>query len=1019
MTKPPSQNRFLSGILSSVLVFLALGATSLFGEEAFVTSYLGGTIVACPPFCQTGNFSSSGTSTVSTAIPAPPARTRAKFGGAASGNTGCTFSVQPTLATTGGGYRVWATWGPNNASADLLARITLPGTDGTLADTNYVVQASIDTTAFQAAKGQNIWVPLCVITNSTTTPTLTFTYVSGTLNSTSGRWYWDAIRFQSLDPCSGMTGPVGVDGPLAAGQTFVNVTGITGGATNVTIYANGSPIGGTNFAGGFAAGNLQVPGLPGLILNDQITATQIRSNCVSTLAASGPPVGGGANPSIRLSLGLCSNTVPVTGPIGVNGNNAGVLYLLKATSLIGGSATAANGGEVLTADQCWHTVTFSPTDSTLQWLAGGTVAQPAYASLDSLAFAINETDSGPYDIYVDQIKNGDTVIEDFEGAATGSSQTIAAPSAATTPSPGATYLSNPNSSTVSTNYAFDGTNSCRIQWQFIQTSSSRWARVLLSGPTHVYPQIDTTKSVTMRVLVLPVGTTVAHAFNGVVSNITAALPVSYTTSSNTLSVGVSGPGPYTYQWDFGGPLTDATNASLKIGDQFGLSGGNSGVYSVTVSDGTCNEIRKFTVTVVDPLVSITNNPAKTIIHVGETATTMHANGDGHVDSGYPLTYQWNLFGNPVSGATDSTLTLPAPATIADAGDYTCTIGNPYGFTNTLIAQLDVIPIGADQGSGTGLRGNYWSMHTNGVLGFVGAPTLVRTDTNVNMNFGAGSPDPSISADYFTARWVGQVQALGTDSYQFHTVTDDGVRLWVNGSLLIDNWTLHGATTNSGAINLTGTNKYDIIMEYFENAVSATAQLLWSNATGVAYEVIPPSQLYPATASGPTVTLVSPSVNSTSTAPASATLTATVVTNISVVSSVGFYTNGVLLTTVPAAPFTYSWTGIPAGTYTVNARVTYNGGASAGDIVDSASVFVVAVNATPPNISGITSDGLGSVHIAGTGATGQEFVLYKGTNVSQSLSLWTPVSTNSVGNGTFNFPVSIGSTPAAFFKVLSR
>lgn len=77
---------------------------------------------------------------------------------------------------------------------------------------------------------------------------------------------------------------------------------------------------------------------------------------------------------------------------------------------------------------------------------------------------------------------------------------------------------------------------------------------------------------------------------------------------------------------------------------------------------------------------------------------------------------------------------------------------------------------------------------------------MRTDPNVNFNWVAVSPDAAITAGYFTARWVGQVQALssGTDTYTFTTLSDDGVRLWVDGQLVVDSWIPQGATVPRAA-----------------------------------------------------------------------------------------------------------------------------------------------------------------------------------------------------------------------------
>jgi hypothetical protein len=151
------------------------------------------------------------------------------------------------------------------------------------------------------------------------------------------------------------------------------------------------------------------------------------------------------------------------------------------------------------------------------------------------------------------------------------------------------------------------------------------------------------------------------------------------------------------------------------------------------------------------------------------------------------------------------------------------------------------------GTGTGLRGDYFTLHTS-ASPFTGAPTLTRTDATVNVNWGTGSPAPSISADTFTVRWSGQVQALDTDTYTFYVKCDDGQRLWVNGQQLVNDWALHGPTEKSGTIALSANVKYDITMEFFENLVGAAAQLSWSGASGgVVKDIIPASQLYPAAA----------------------------------------------------------------------------------------------------------------------------------------------------------------------------
>lgn len=115
---------------------------------------------------------------------------------------------------------------------------------------------------------------------------------------------------------------------------------------------------------------------------------------------------------------------------------------------------------------------------------------------------------------------------------------------------------------------------------------------------------------------------------------------------------------------------------------------------------------------------------------------------------------------------------------------------------------------------------------------------------MNFNWGKTAPAAGMGADTFSVRWTGKVQAKYSQTYTFSTTADDGVRLWVNGQLLINNWTDHAATTNSGTITLQAGQKYDIKMEYYENSGGAVAKLLWSSASQP-LQVVPQSQLYTA------------------------------------------------------------------------------------------------------------------------------------------------------------------------------
>jgi hypothetical protein len=119
-----------------------------------------------------------------------------------------------------------------------------------------------------------------------------------------------------------------------------------------------------------------------------------------------------------------------------------------------------------------------------------------------------------------------------------------------------------------------------------------------------------------------------------------------------------------------------------------------------------------------------------------------------------------------------------------------------------------IGLGSSTGNGTGLQGDYYTGTNFQTL------SVSRTDPTVNFSW-TGSPDTGLPADNFSVRWTGFVMAQSSETYTFTTNSDDGVRLWVNGQPLVDNWTFHASTENSGQISLQAGQSYSIRMDFFE------------------------------------------------------------------------------------------------------------------------------------------------------------------------------------------------------------
>jgi hypothetical protein len=130
------------------------------------------------------------------------------------------------------------------------------------------------------------------------------------------------------------------------------------------------------------------------------------------------------------------------------------------------------------------------------------------------------------------------------------------------------------------------------------------------------------------------------------------------------------------------------------------------------------------------------------------------------------------------------------------------------------------------------RGEYF-----GTRWLSGEPLLVRDDANIDFNWGNGSPAAVLPSDGFSVRWTRTVN-FQPGLYRFTATTDDGVRLWVNGHLLIDNWRDQPFWSKSGTIHVAG--DVPIKMEYYENGGIAAARLTWVPADGQVPTPEPPT-----------------------------------------------------------------------------------------------------------------------------------------------------------------------------------
>jgi len=218
------------------------------------------------------------------------------------------------------------------------------------------------------------------------------------------------------------------------------------------------------------------------------------------------------------------------------------------------------------------------------------------------------------------------------------------------------------------------------------------------------------------------------------------------------------------------------------------------------------------------------------------------------DKLYLSVYDWPAAGTPLHLTAHDPFGITAARVLGGtqrvtwraAGDgWDITPSGAATNATATVIELTVALPAAVTGTGTGLNARYWTNTT-----FSGAPAVTRTDPTVNFAWRTGgSPAAAIPVDNFSARWTGFVQPQFTGPHTFLTVSDDTVRVWVDGQLVIDSATPHAAKVDKGTITLRAGQRYPIRVDYTERTGEAYLKLIWTNPQR-RQRVVQTSQLYP-------------------------------------------------------------------------------------------------------------------------------------------------------------------------------
>jgi len=204
----------------------------------------------------------------------------------------------------------------------------------------------------------------------------------------------------------------------------------------------------------------------------------------------------------------------------------------------------------------------------------------------------------------------------------------------------------------------------------------------------------------------------------------------------------------------------------------------------------------------DGILPFNKDKIKSIAVIGPNV----ANAQLGIYSGFP-----NVQVSPLEGIKDKADSLGIKV------EYTlgCNIGGG------LLSPIEVQYFAKVEGTNkTGMKGEYFDN-----MKLSGKPVFTRIDPKIDFSFGTNSPAPGLPEDQFSVRWTGKIVPPHT-IHHIGTSCDDGSRLYIDGKLVVDDWTEHGEKPISEAVELMPGKEYEIVLEHFDNSLGATARLTW-------------------------------------------------------------------------------------------------------------------------------------------------------------------------------------------------
>jgi beta-glucosidase len=124
-----------------------------------------------------------------------------------------------------------------------------------------------------------------------------------------------------------------------------------------------------------------------------------------------------------------------------------------------------------------------------------------------------------------------------------------------------------------------------------------------------------------------------------------------------------------------------------------------------------------------------------------------------------------------------------------------------------------------------LRGEYFDNIT-----LTGQPRVTREDENIDFQWTFNAPSRGLQVGWYSVRWTGRLETPPTGARRLGVEGNDGYRLYLDGTLLIDNWRKQSYRTTLAPVALAPGSIHDLKLEFFESAGNARVRLVWDTTS---------------------------------------------------------------------------------------------------------------------------------------------------------------------------------------------